>query len=86
MVPNRRREPSPSEAEAARHPDAVAGQALLDERLQRLTPGERTAFEEAVRRCFASAAEGSEAGSEEGSDDAADGAGQGPGPAGAPER
>ncbi|GEP04269.1 hypothetical protein [Methylobacterium oxalidis] len=82
MLPNRRREPSPSEAEAARHPDAVAGQALLEERLQRLTPGERTAFEDAVRRCFASAAEGSE----DGSDDAADGAGQGPGPVGAPER
>ncbi|MEA1833149.1 hypothetical protein U8607_13765 [Methylobacterium durans] len=55
MVPHRRKEP-PSEAEAARHPDAIAGQALLEERLRRLSPDDRTAFEEAVRRCFASAA------------------------------
>ncbi|MDR7035959.1 MULTISPECIES: hypothetical protein [Methylobacterium] len=59
-MPNRTRPPAPTEAEAARHPDAVAGQALLQERLQRLTTEQRAAFAEAVRRCFAGAAEGPE--------------------------
>ena len=56
----------PSEAEAERLPDAVAGRALLEERLKRLTPTERDAFLEAAKRCYASSA-GGESGHERGS-------------------
>ena len=45
-----------TEAEAARDADAVAGLALVRARVARCTPDEQTAFWEAVRRCFASAA------------------------------
>lgn len=47
----------PTEAEFERTPDAVAGRALLEERLLRLTSEELKAFWEAVQRCYASASE-----------------------------
>ncbi|CAO4167237.1 hypothetical protein [Methylorubrum populi] len=46
-----------TEREAARDPAAVAGRAELEGRLSRLTPGQRAAFHEAVRRCYACTAE-----------------------------
>lgn len=48
---------SPSEAEVGESADAVAGLALVRARLDRCTGTEQDAFWEAVRRCFASAAE-----------------------------
>ncbi len=42
----------PTEAEFERDPAAIAGRALLDERLARLTPDQLSAFWEAVGRCF----------------------------------
>lgn len=44
------------EAQAAQHPDAIAGRALLTARLARLSSAEREAFHKAVRVCFASGA------------------------------
>ena len=45
----------PTEVEVEQHPDALAGRALLEERLKRLSPEDVRAFREAVRRCYASA-------------------------------
>ncbi|MFD0934394.1 hypothetical protein [Methylobacterium trifolii] len=47
---------APSEAEIAASADAVQGLKLVEARLARCSQGERDAFWEAVRRCFASAA------------------------------
>jgi len=44
----------PTEAEVEQHPDAIAGRALLEERLNYRRPDEVEAFREAVRRCYAS--------------------------------
>jgi hypothetical protein len=44
------------EAQAAQHPGAVAGRALLTAKLRLLSPTERKAFHTAVRVCFASRA------------------------------
>jgi len=41
-----------TEAEAERTPDAIAGRALLEERLTRLTPEQLDAFRAAVARCY----------------------------------
>lgn len=41
-----------TEAEFERDPAAIAGRALLEERLDRLTPDQLSAFWEAVGRCF----------------------------------
>ncbi|RYE92157.1 MAG: hypothetical protein EOO77_47175 [Oxalobacteraceae bacterium] len=43
-----------TEAQAAQHPDAIAGKAVLEARLERLSPAERAAFRRAIRLCFAS--------------------------------
>lgn len=48
---------APTEAEIRESADAVAGLALVRARLARCTKPEQDAFWEAVRRCFASAAE-----------------------------
>ena len=48
--------PRLTEQAAARDPAAVAGRQRLELRLARLTPRQRDAFREAVRRCYASAA------------------------------
>ncbi|WP_342149957.1 hypothetical protein [Methylorubrum sp. SB2] len=42
----------PTEAEFEQDPAAIAGRALLEERLARLTPDQLSAFWEAVGRCF----------------------------------
>lgn len=47
----------PTEAEFEETPDARAGRALLEAGLRRASPAEQEAFWEAVRRCYASAAE-----------------------------
>lgn len=44
-----------TEAEVEKHPDAIAGRALLEDCLKRYSPEEVLAFREAVRRCFAAA-------------------------------
>lgn len=51
----------PTEAEFENDPDAVAGRALVEERLLRLTSEDLQAFWEAVQRCYASAADEAEA-------------------------
>ncbi|TXM72820.1 hypothetical protein FV218_12505 [Methylobacterium sp. WL69] len=47
-----------TEAQAAQHPDAIAGKAALEARLERLSPAERAAFYRAIRLCFASGCSG----------------------------
>ena len=42
----------PTEAEVEQHLDAVAGRALLVQRLERLTPEQRSAFYEVIGRRF----------------------------------
>lgn len=42
-----------TEAQAAQQPDAIAGKAVLEARLERLSPAERAAFYRAIRLCFA---------------------------------
>ena len=44
-----------TEAEVEQLPDAVAGQALIEERLKHQLPEDTGAVREAVRRCYASA-------------------------------
>lgn len=46
---------TPTEADVEEHPDAVAGRALLEERLERFSAEDVQAFRETVSRCFASA-------------------------------
>ncbi|MDE3745567.1 hypothetical protein [Methylobacterium radiotolerans] len=43
---------NPSETEVAATADAVAGRAKVEARMAQCTPEERTAFWEAVGRCF----------------------------------
>jgi hypothetical protein len=43
---------NPSEAEVAATPDAVAGRAKVEARMEACTPEEQAAFWEAVGRCF----------------------------------
>ena len=43
---------SPSEADVAATPDAVAGRAKVEARMAECTQEEQTAFWEAVGRCF----------------------------------
>lgn len=45
--------PHPSEEALARDPAAIAGRAQLEARLARLTPDQRAAFWDAVRRFYA---------------------------------
>ncbi|WP_430910185.1 hypothetical protein [Methylobacterium sp. sgz302541] len=52
-----------TEAQVEREPDAVAGRALLEERLSRYGEAEVAAFWAAVRRCYAGAAGTDAAGS-----------------------
>lgn len=52
-----REETMPTETEFESSPDAVAARARLDAVLQRLAPAELEAFWEAVKRCYASAAD-----------------------------
>ena len=44
------------EVQAAQHPDAIAGRALLRAKLNHLSPAEQEVFYPAVRSCFSSRA------------------------------
>ena len=46
-----------TEADTEWHPDAIAGRTLLDRRLMRLSPADREAVRNAIRKCYASGAE-----------------------------